>query len=409
MKRSVLQKYARLLAVSGLNVQSGQSVIISASTENDAFAVLVAEECYRKGASEVRIEWMNQDSERLSYDYRTLESLSKVEKWEIEKLKSRTEKLPCILFLDSDDPTAFEDVDKVKMASARAKRLGRMKKYLDESDGMYQWCIATVPGRKWAKKLFPELSSRAAVERLWQKILFCSRITSDPVEEWKAHDADLKKRCSYLNSLGIDFLHYTSKEGTDLTVGLMEDSVFEGGSEMTIGRRSVSFQPNIPTEECFTTPMKGRAEGIVYSTMPLSYNGILIENFHIRFRNGKAVEWKAQKNEELLGKLLTMDEGASYIGECALVPDSSPVRKSGVVYYNSLLDENATCHIAFGAGYDSAVRGYGELSREELREKGVNDSSIHIDFMVGSPSLCIEAFTRDKRRFKLIENGEWAF
>ncbi len=409
MKRSVLQKYARLLAVSGLNVQSGQSVIISASTENDAFAVLVAEECYRKGASEVRIEWMNQDSERLSYDYRTLESLSKVEKWEIEKLKSRTEKLPCILFLDSDDPTAFEDVDKVKMASARAKRLGRMKKYLDESDGRYQWCIATVPGRKWAKKLFPELSSRAAVERLWQKILFCSRITSDPVEEWKAHDADLKKRCSYLNSLGIDFLHYTSKEGTDLTVGLMEDSVFEGGSEMTIGRRSVSFQPNIPTEECFTTPMKGRAEGIVYSTMPLSYNGILIENFHIRFRNGKAVEWKAQKNEELLGKLLTMDEGASYIGECALVPDSSPVRKSGVVYYNSLLDENATCHIAFGAGYDSAVRGYGELSREELRGKGVNDSSIHIDFMVGSSSLCIEAFTRDKRRFKLIENGEWAF
>ena len=409
MKKSVLKKYAELIVDSGLNLQKGQEVLIQANMETEEFALLCVEECYKRGAEKVRVEWLNQDLDRLTFRYRTLESLKTIEKWEIEKVKDRAEKLTCLLWLDSDDPDGLSGIDTAKVSAAVQARRKKTKKYRDRMDGKYQWCIAAVPGKKWAKKLFPELSPSSAVEKLWEKILFCSRVTDDPIEAWNEHDSDLKKRCEYLNSLGIDSLHYTSPEGTDLTVGLMDESVFQGGSETTIGERNVSFQPNIPSEECFTSPKKGRADGIVYATMPLCFNGNLIENFHMTFKDGKAVEWKAEKNEELLGQLLTMDEGASYIGECALVPNSSPIRQSGVLYYNTLFDENATCHIAFGEGFDSAVRGYENMSKEECRQKGVNDSVIHIDFMVGSDTLDIDAITKDGRTVPLMRKGEWAF
>ena len=409
MKKTLLENYAKLIVESGINLQSGQDVLIQANTETEDFTLLVVEECYRRGARLVRVEWMNQALDRLNYNWRSEETLKIVEKWEVEKYKDRVKKLPCLLWIDSDDPDGLKGVDVKKMGIAVQARGRKFKKLRDEMDGRYQWCIAAVPGKRWAKKLFPDLSPKAAMEALWEKILFCSRALDDPIKAWEEHDSDLKKRCEYLNGLGIDSLHYTSPEGTDLTVGLMNESVFQGGGETTIGERKVYFQPNIPSEECFTSPKKGRADGIVYATMPLCYNGNLIENFHIRFKDGKAVEWKAEKNEELLGKLLTMDEGASYIGECALVPNSSPIRQSGVLFYNTLFDENATCHIAFGEGFDSAVKGYENMTKEECREKGVNDSMIHIDFMIGSGTLNIDAITKDGRTVPIFRNGEWAF
>lgn len=409
MKKSVLKSYAKLIVESGLNVQPGQEVLIQAGTENVDFALMCVEECYKRGAVKVMVDWLSQNLDRLTYRYRSLESLKTIEKWEVEKVKSRAEHLTCLLWLDSDDPDGLNGVDVAKMGEAVQARGKKIKKYRDMMDGKYQWCIAAVPGKKWAEKLFPELKGKAAIEKLWEKILFCSRADEDPISAWEKHDADLKARCEYLNSLAIDSLHYTTPEGTDLTVGLMEESMFLGGGEETIGERKVYFQPNIPSEECFTSPKKGRADGIVYATMPLCYNGNLIENFHIRFKDGKAVEWKAEKNEELLGRLLTMDEGASFIGECALVPNSSPIRKSGILFYNTLFDENATCHIAFGAGFDNCVRGYESLSKKECQEKGVNDSLIHIDFMIGSDTLNIDALTRDGRTIPIFRNGEWAF
>ncbi len=409
MKKSVLKKYAELIVETGLNVQKGQYVMIQAATENEAFALMCVEECYRRGAVKVTVDWLSQGLDRLTYKYRTLESLKKIEKWELEKAKERYGNLWCLLWLDSDDPDGLDGVDVRKMGEALRARAGKIKKYRDEADGRYQWCIAAVPSKKWAQKLFPGLTEKAAVEKLWEKILFCSRASEDPIEAWKRHDEDLKKRCEYLNSLSIDSLHYTSPEGTDLTVGLMKESLFLGGGEETTGNRKVYFQPNIPSEECFTSPKKGRADGIVYATMPLCYNGNLIENFYIRFRDGKAVEWKAEKNEELLGRLLRMDEGASYIGECALVPNSSPIRKSGILYYNTLFDENATCHIAFGAGFDNCVRDWESLGKNGCQEKGVNDSLIHIDFMIGSSSLDIDAITADGKVVPLFRGGEWAF
>ena len=409
MKKTLLENYAKLIVESGINLQSGQDVLIQANTETEDFTLLVVEECYRRGARLVRVEWMNQALDILNYNWRSEETLKTIEKWEVEKYKDRVKKLPCLLWIDSDDPDGLKGVDVKKMGIAVQARGKKFKKLRDEMDGRYQWCIAAVPGEKWAKKLFPDLSPKAAMEALWEKILFCSRALDDPIKAWEEHDSDLKKRCEYLNGLGIDSLHYMSPEGTDLTVGLMNESVFQGGGETTIGERKVYFQPNIPSEECFTSPKKGRADGIVYATMPLCYNGNLIENFHIRFKDGKAVEWKAEKNEELLGKLLTMDEGASYIGECALVPNSSPIRQSGVLFYNTLFDENATCHIAFGEGFDSAVKGYENMTKEECREKGVNDSMIHIDFMIGSGTLNIDAITKDGRTVPIFRNGEWAF
>ena len=409
MKKKLLENYAKLIVESGINLQPGQDVLIQANTETEDFTLLVVEECYKRGARLDRVEWMNQALDRLNYNWRSEETLKTIEKWEVEKYKDRVKKLPCLLWIDSDDPDGLKGVDVKKMGIAVQARGKKFKKLRDEMDGRYQWCIAAVPGEKWAKKLFPDLSPKAATEALWEKILFCSRALDDPIKAWEEHDSDLKKRCEYLNGLGIDSLHYTSLEGTDLTVGLMDESVFQGGGETTIGERKVYFQPNIPSEECFTSPKKGRADGIVYATMPLCYNGNLIENFHITFRDGKAVEWKAEKNEELLGKLLTMDEGASYIGECALVPNSSPIRQSGVLFYNTLFDENATCHIAFGEGFDSAVKGYENMTKEECREKGVNDSMIHIDFMIGSGTLNIDAITKDGRTVPIFRNGEWAF
>ncbi len=409
MKKSVLKDYASLIVRVGLNVQPGQEVVITASTEIVDFTLMCVEECYKCGAEKVRVDWINQDYDRIEYKYRSLESLKTLDKWELEKAKHSADKLVCRLYLESEDPDGLIGVDLKKMGEAVQARRKRVKVYRDKMDGKCQWCIAAVPGVKWAKKLFPTLSKRAAVEKLWEKILLSSRALENPVEQWKEHDEDLKKRCAYLNSLDIDSLHYTSDEGTNFTVGLMNKSLFLGGGEETIGERKVYFQPNIPSEECFTTPKKGRAEGKVVATMPLCYNGNLIENFSITFKDGKAVEWKAQKNEELLTSLLTMDEGASYIGECALVPYSSPIRESGILFYSTLFDENAACHIAFGEGFDSALSGYEKMSKEECREKGVNDSIIHIDFMIGSPTLNIDATTRDGKKVAVFRNGEWAF
>lgn len=408
MDKTLLQKYASLIVDYGLNVQEGQDVLIQVNIENQDFALLCVEECYRLGARKVVVDWLSQELDRLNYNYRSLDTLSAFEDYEKAKLQWRVDRLPCLLWLDSDDPDGMSGVDMDKVGTALQKRGMIAKTYRDQMDGKFQWCIAAVPGKAWAKKLFPTLSEADAVEKLWENILLCSRVTDDPVASWKAHDENLKEKCNYLNSLGIESLHYTSQEGTDLTVGFMDDSIFLGGGESTL-ERGIYFQPNIPSEECFTSPKSGVAEGIVYATMPLSYQGNLIENFWIRFENGKAVECGAEKNKDILQKLLEMDEGSGMLGECALVPNKSPIRQSGILFYNTLFDENATCHLALGRGFDNCVRGYEEKGKEKCREEGVNESIIHVDFMIGSDSLDIDAKTKDGKTIPIFRNGDWAF
>ena len=293
------------------------------------------------------------------------------------------------------------------MAKAQQKKYPIIKGYRDQIENKYQWCIAAVPGVKWAKKLFPELRASQAVEKLWEAILHTSRVDDDPVAAWDAHNKDLKSRCDYLNGLGIRELQYRASNGTDLRVGMIPEAQFCGGGETSL--QGIFFNPNIPTEECFISPKRGVAEGIVYSSKPLSYQGQLIDRFWIRFREGKAAEWGAEENEALLTKLITMDEGSAYLGECALVPFNSPINETGILFYNTLFDENACCHLALGMGFADTIRDFEHKTLDECRALGVNDSMIHEDFMIGTADLSIDALCEDGRTVPLFRNGTWAF
>ena len=407
MKKTVLRSYAKLIAGTGVNIRKGQEVLIRAYLDQPEFVAILVEECYRAGAKKVTVEWNYQPLEKLHVRYRSLRTLSTVEGWEKAKLEHRAEVLPCSIYLTSADPDGLRGVNQEKNAKADQKRYPILKPIIDSMENRYSWCIAAVPGVAWAKKLFPELSKRQAVEKLWEAILKTSRVTDDPAAAWREHNADLQKRCDYLNGLGIRTLHYRGDNGTDLRVGMIPEGVFKGGGDTTLSGQF--FNPNIPTEECFTSPMRGEAEGIVYATKPLSYNGELIEDFSVRFEGGKAVEVHARKNEELLKKMISMDEGAAYLGECALVPVDSPISESGLLFYSTLFDENAACHLALGMGFADTIRGYEEKTLEECRKMGVNDSMIHEDFMIGYDGLDIDAETKDGRTVPVMRKGKWAF
>lgn len=408
MKKTVMQKYARLIARKGINVKKGQEVIVSASLDQPEFVKMVVEECYRAGASKVTVEWSFQPITKLHYRYRSLKTLSTFEKWEIEKLEHKCETLPATIYIESDDPDGLKGIDQTKVSKASQAKYPIIKPYHDKMDNKYQWCIAAVPGEAWAKKVFPGERTSKAVEKLWNAILYTSRADGDdPVKAWEEHNADLKTRFEYLNSLGIESLHYTASNGTDFTVGLIPDALFMGGSEFTLG--GTEFNPNIPSEEVFTSPMKGKAEGVVHATRPLSYRGELIENFSVRFENGKAVEVHAEKGEELLKQMISMDENAAYLGECALVPFDSPIRNSEITFFNTLFDENACCHLAFGRGFENCIKDFDKYTLEECREKGINDSLIHVDFMIGSEDLNITAHTRGGKDVAIFKDGNWAF
>ena len=408
MKKTVMQKYARLLARKGLGIQKGQEVIIQAELDQPDFVRMCVEECYRAGASKVTVEWDYLPVTKAHLRYRTLKTLSHVEKWELEKLEHRATALPAMLYISSEDPDGMKGVNQEKVAKSQQAKYAVIKPYRDRMENKYQWCIAAVPGKAWAKKVFPSMQVNRAVEKLWEAILFTARADGeDPEADWNAHNADLKARCDYLNGLHIRRLRYHSQNGTDFTVDLMPQSMFCAGAETTLS--GVAFQPNIPSEEVFTSPMRGRAEGWVVATRPLSYRGEMIEGFAIRFSEGRAVEVKAEKNEELLRSMIGMDEGAAYLGECALVPYSSPIRESGITFYNTLFDENACCHLALGRGFPDCIRGYENLTLEQCREMGLNDSIIHVDFMIGSEDLHIDAETEDGRTVTLFSDGNWAF
>ncbi|MBQ3639452.1 MAG: aminopeptidase [Clostridia bacterium] len=410
MKKSILRKYARLIAEVGGNVQKGQEVVLHASVEQPEFARIVAEECYRLGSKTVITEFSYQPLDKLNLQKRSLSTLSHMEDWEVARLEHRVNMLPVRIFLESDDPDGFKGINQQKASKAKQARYKIMKPYLDRAENRDQWCIAGVPAAAWAKKVFPNEIKSRALEKLWESVLYTSRVTEDgdPVEAWKAHNADLSARCEYLNGLGLDTLEYRSSNGTDLRVGLHEDALFMGGAEKALGS-GIVFNPNIPSEEVFTSPRKGRADGIVYSSKPLSYQGELIENFSVRFENGKVVEVKAEKNEALLREMISMDEGAAYLGECALVPYDSPIRQSGVLFYNTLFDENAACHLALGQGFTNVLKDYDKYTTEECYKRGINDSMIHVDFMIGTRDLSITGVTRDGKRVPIFENGNWAF
>ena len=407
MKKSVLKEYARLIVRCGINVQKGQDVLVYAGLDQPEFVQMVVEECYKAKAREVTVHWDYQPLQKIHTRYQSVKTMGTVAQWQKERQQHYCDTLPCRLHIISEDPDGLKGVNMQKVAKARQMTYPILKPYIDQREGKQQWCIAAVPGAAWAKKVFPGMRTSVAMEKLWEAIIATSRVNEDPVKAWEQHNADLSARCAYLNSLGIESLHYTADNGTDLTVGMIPEAVFCGGAE--VSRQKIVFNPNIPTEECFISPMKGKAEGIVYSTKPLSYQGQLIENFSIRFENGKAVEAKAEKGEELLNTMISMDEGAAYLGECALVPQASPICQSGLLFYNTLFDENAACHLALGRGFPDTIANHHERTLEECRQLGINESMIHEDFMIGCDTMNIDAICKDGKVVPIFRNGNWAF
>ena len=407
MDINILKKYAHYIAFKGINVKKGQRVIIRTAPEQLDFVEMLIEQCYLAGASKVSLEWRFDNALRLDIKYQNIDTLSALDNWEVERWKEKSEMLPANIYLDSDDPDALDGVDMEKWAQAQQKRYSVTKKYRDMMENKYQWCVVAVPGLKWARKVFPGVSDEEAVEKLWEAVISCSRADVDPMKQWAEHNADVHARCFKLNSLKLRRLKYTSKKtGTDFSVGLMPQMRFMGGSEL-LGDGVTEFNANIPSEEVFTTPMKGDAEGIVYATRPLCYRGVMIDGFYLRFEKGRVVEYHADKNEATLKKMLEMDDGASMLGECAFVPYSSPIRKSGILFYNTLFDENASCHLALGDGYSSCLEDFESYTPEQARELGVNESMIHEDFMIGSDDLEIIGITADGREVRIFTDGEW--
>ncbi len=409
MKKSIMRKYAKLAVQKGVNLQKGQGAVIRASVSEHEFAEMVAEEAYRAGAKWVRIDWNDQAVTKLAYRHETVTQLSRVEDWEVEKAKHSVKELPCMIAIASADPDGMKGVNPVKLQKSMIAQSKVFKPIQDEMENKYQWTIVAVPSKAWAKKVFPGERTSTAVEKLWGEILKAVRITedNDPVAEWNRHNETLREKCQALNALNLDYLHYKSSNGTDFTCWLIPGGKWCGGSD-TLKTTGVEYNPNMPSEEVFTSPLRGKCEGTVVSTLPLSYQGTVINQFSMDFQNGRAVAVHAPEHQELLEKMISMDEGAAMLGELALVPHDSPISNSGVLFYNTLFDENAACHIAMGRGFNETVEGAENMSDEELRETGVNDSFIHVDFMIGCKDLNITGHTRDGKEVAIFQDGNWA-
>lgn len=406
MKKTTLKKYAELVVKTGVNVQKGQEVILTIALEHKEFAYYITQECYKAGAKRVQIEWFDDDIDRLQNKKQSLDTMKDLQSWKIEKYKDMAKRLPCRIFVESSDPDVLKGLDQGKITSARVANFPKYKKYIDQMDNKYQWTIVGAPGRAWAKKVFPDLSVNEAYNKLWDAILTVTRVTDNPIKEWEKHNKYLKEKCSKLNDYDFKSLHFTSKNGTDLVVELQENQQFAAGSETSL--QNITYNPNMPSEECFGMPSKYGVNGVVYSTKPLSYNGELIVDFSIRFENGKAVEVHAKEGEELLKKMISMDEGSAYLGEVALVPYNSPISNSNILFYNTLYDENASCHLALGKAYTCNIKGYENMNMQDFKKMGINDSLNHVDFMIGAKDTNIIGVCKDGKKIQVFKDGNWA-
>ena len=405
MDIKLLKDYARLIAHLGGNVQKGDEVWIEAGLDQPDFVYMVVEECYKCGAKKVDVRFSYDPLAKLHYQYMTVGELSKVGPMVISRYKYFSKKLPTRIYLISEDPDGLKGINQAKMAKSAAKSYPKIKKYRDIADGKYKWCIAGVAGKAWAKKVFPNISEEEAMEKLWGAILMTSRVDgNDPIENWNKHNAFLIQQRNKLGRLDLRRLYYKASNGTDFEVELIPGISWGAGVEEAPNKGQ--FNPNIPTEEVFTSPMAGKCEGTLVASKPLSYNGQLIEDFSLTFKNGKVVEVHAKKNQKLLEKMVSMDEGAAMLGEVALVPYTSPINLSGILFYNTLYDENAACHVALGHGFKELLDV--NLSNEEAKEKGINDSMIHVDFMVGTKDLNIIGEDAKGNKYQIFKDGEWA-
>ena len=404
---NLLQKYARLIVRTGANVQPGQMVQLTIAVEQHAFAAMLAEECYRAGAKKVNVDWTSDSLSRLNYLYADQEILSGVLPWEKAKLEQMAEDLPCRIHILSEDPDALAGVDPAKLSAVMQSRASVLMPFRSAIDGKHQWVAAAYPSEKWARKCFP--GREDAEEKLWEAILKTVRVAedNDPVADWKAHTDFILEKGAWLNAQAFTSLRYHSENGTDFSVELIPGARWEGAGAVN-SVNGISYIPNLPTEEIFTSPIAGRCEGTLVAVKPLSWNSQIIDGFSITFKDGRAVSCRAEQGQELLEQMIRMDEGAAMLGEVALVPKESAVNQCGILFYETLFDENACCHVALGRGFKDVLPGGDHMTMEEAGKLGLNDSIIHVDFMVGADDLSIDGVKADGSLVPIFRNGTWA-
>ena len=404
----LLKKYASLAVRTGINIEKGQLLVIRASVKDHEFVELCVKEAYEAGAGKVSVVWNDENISHMSYEYETTESLSFVPDWVVERTRYQQERGAAFLTIDSETPGLMADIDQDKLQTVRLEYMKRMKPFQAYTmNNIGQWCIIALPGKKWAKKVFPEKGEDEAVDALWEAILQAVRINedNDPVAEWKAHDEELMRHCKLLNEYNFDRLHFVSELGTDLYVGLVKDHVWSGGGNYS--KSGTFFNANIPTEEVFCMPDRNRVDGKVFASKPLSHAGKVIEDFWFSFRDGIVIDYGAKKEKDALTKLLDTDEGSRHLGEVALISYDSPISNQNILYFNTLFDENASCHLALGRCYPENIKGGEEMSEEELLSHGGNQSMNHVDFMFGTKEIRVTGIENDGTEVEIFRNGNF--
>ena len=397
-----LEKYAKLLVANGINVQPGHTLALSIDVEQRELAHLIVKEAYALGAHEVIVQWTDDVINREKFLHAPMERLDNVPEYKIAEMNYLLENKASRLGVRSSDPGALNGVDADKLsASAKAMGLAMKPMRIATQSNKVNWTVAAAAGLEWAKKVFPNAASdEEAVDLLWDQIFKTCRVyEADPVKAWEEHAAILKSKADMLNKEQFSALHYTAP-GTDLTLGLPKNHVWESAG--AINAQGEGFLPNMPTEEVFTAPDFRRADGYVTSTKPLSYNGNIIEGIKVTFKYGQIVDISAEKGDQVMKDLVFENAGAR-----ALVPDPSPISQSGITFFNTLFDENASNHLAIGAAYATSVVGGAEMSEEELEAAGLNRSDVHVDFMIGSNQMDIDGIREDGTRVPLFRNGDW--
>ncbi len=409
MNKAALEKYAELAVKTGVNLQKGQILVISSPVDCAYFAREVAQVAYKEGAKDVVMNWRDELFSRIRYLLAPEEVFEELPEWRKEFYVSYARQGAAFLTIESEDPEIMKGVSPERIMKDNITTRTAVKEYRDRlMSNKNPWSIVAVPSPEWAKKVFPELTEADAVERLWGEILKTVRVDKeDPAAAWREHKENLKKHLDFLNSNNFKLLHYKNSAGTDLKVELPEGHIWLGGSEYT--PEGLEFTANMPTEEVFTLPKKSGINGKVISTMPLSYNGSIIDGFAFTFKDGRIVDYTAQKGYDTLKNIIETDEGARYLGEVALIQVDSPISKSGVLFYNTLFDENASCHFAIGKAYSVCVKNSENMTEEELKSLGVNESLTHVDFMIGSRDLEITGITAEGKEVPVFRNGNFAF
>lgn len=405
-----LQQYAELLVKVGMNVQPKQPVFIRSSVETLELTHLIVEEAYHCGASDVRVVYSDPTLKRLKFENESVEHFAnhELKSYDVEARMDYVKRGAANLALISEDPDLMDGIDSQKLQAFQQQNARAFKGYMESvQKNQFPWVVAAFPSKVWAKRVYPELSVEEAYIKFIDEVFDIVRIDgNDPVENWRQHIANLSVYAQKLQQKNYHALHYVS-EGTDLTVGLAKNHIWEDATSYVNGKEQ-AFIANIPTEEVFTAPDRNRVDGYVTNKLPLSYNGTIIDQFKLMFKDGEIIDFSAEKGEAVLKDLINTDEGSRRLGEVALVPDDSPISNRNTIFYNTLFDENAACHLAIGSAYAFNIQGGTEMTVEEKIASGLNDSNVHVDFMIGSSDLTIYGIFEDGSKELVFENGNWA-